>query len=141
MTITPQTSAAASGKILLVDDEPHITHVLSRRLERRGYAVRVARDGQEGLRLAGEWRPHLIISDLQMPRLDGLSMAERLRAAAETEWTPIIMISGRGFLLDADRLRRTNITEVLEKPFSAEAVLELAERIIGWTDRPREAAA
>jgi CheY-like chemotaxis protein len=131
---SPLPSDHVGPRLLLVDDEPHITHVLSRRFTCRGYSVRVAREGREALTVVASWRPDLIISDLQMPGLDGLSFAERVAERPESRGTPIIMISGRGFLLDSERVKRTSIAEVLEKPFSAEAVMELADRLLRGRD-------
>ena len=60
------------GSILVVDDEPTITEVVSRYLERAGYATRVAADGPAALRLASESAPDLVVLDLMMPGIDGL---------------------------------------------------------------------
>lgn len=126
--------------VLLVDDEPHITHILSRKLRVMGADVRVARTGVEGLQLAAEQLPDIILSDLQMPEMDGIEMAVRLADDPATARVPIIMISGRGFLLDDARLRQTRIIEVLEKPFSVNAVLTLVHKTLSWSS-PEESAA
>lgn len=126
--------------VLLVDDEPHITHILGRKLTKLGTEVVVARNGSEGLSIALARRPALIISDLQMPKMDGLEMAVALSEQASLREVPIIMISGRGFLLDDARLRKTNIIEVLEKPFSATAVTDLVMRTLSWTPGSEAAA-
>lgn len=134
---------AADGekkRILLVDDEPHVTHVLSRRLQKLGYETRVARDGEEAIGLVAEYRPILILSDLQMPRMDGLTLAERLKAHEATASTPILMISGRGFLLDELRVRNTNISEVIEKPFGLEMVIQRIETLLHGGGGASEAA-
>lgn len=118
-------------KLLLVDDEPHVTLVLSRKLERAGYAVRTARDGEEGYRVACEYRPDLVISDLQMPRMDGLGMARLLAGDPATVMIPILMLSGRGFLLDKQLAATTGIVRVLEKPFAASDIIRCAGEILG----------
>ncbi|MGP1272659.1 MAG: response regulator [Phycisphaerales bacterium] len=127
-------------RVMLVDDEPHVTHIVSRKLQRLGYQTLVARDGAEALSAVGEFRPDVILSDLQMPQMDGLTLAERLAELEPTRETPILMISGRGFLLDEARVRRTNITEVIEKPFSIEAVVERIPRMLAGRTPGSEAA-
>lgn len=117
-------------RVLLVDDEPHVTHVLSRKLDRAGFDVRVARDGEEAQRLAHEVLPDLVITDLQMPRVDGLGLALGLAGSPFTSSVPILMLSGRGFLLDAELAQKTRIVRVLEKPFSATEILTCAKEIL-----------
>lgn len=133
-------ASAQSGIILLVDDEPHVTHIVTRRLKREGYSTVVARDGSEALELAERHSPILVLSDLQMPRMDGLSLAEKLAQLPGTSRTPIIMISGRGFLLDDQRVRQTNIVEVIEKPFSIESLLGKVRALLPTEGNPAEAA-
>ncbi|MEL7482778.1 MAG: response regulator [Planctomycetota bacterium] len=127
-------------RILLVDDEPHVTHILGRRLGKLGAEVHVARNGSEGYERAVELVPDLILSDLQMPRSDGLDMAVRLAETPTTSQVPIVMLSGRGFLLDDARVRTTRIVEVLEKPFSVSTVIQVFTRVLSW-DPPVETAA
>ena len=81
------------GSVLVVDDEPTISEVVSRYLERAGYATRVAADGYEALRLAEEERPDLVVLDIMLPGLDGLGVMRRLR---EHERTSIILLTAKG---------------------------------------------
>ncbi len=136
----PDAERTAWPVILLVDDEPHITHILGRKLAKLGADVKVARNGAEGFACAVERPPSLILSDLQMPKMDGLEMALALAGHPVTSQVPIVMISGRGFLLDDTRLRQTRIVEVLEKPFSATAVADLVCRILSWAPDRKAAA-
>ncbi|HED54092.1 MAG TPA: response regulator [Phycisphaerales bacterium] len=116
--------------VLLVDDEPHVTHVLSRKLQRAGLDVRIARDGEEAQRLAHELIPDIVVTDLQMPRVDGLGLALGLAASEQTCNVPILMLSGRGFLLDAELAQKTRIVRILEKPFSATEILACVREIL-----------
>ncbi|MEM1071876.1 MAG: response regulator [Planctomycetota bacterium] len=127
-------------RVLLVDDEPHITHLVRRRLQGLGIGVRVTRDGQEGFAAAVSEPPELIVSDLQMPKIDGLTLAEQLRADERTADVPILMISGRGFLLSNERVAKTNIIEVFEKPFSIETVLDRILSLLGERSDRADAA-
>lgn len=128
-------------RILLVDDEPHVTLVLSRKLERAGFRVEVARDGEEGFAVACDYLPDLVISDLQMPRADGLTLATNLAANETTSSIPILMLSGRGFLLDTSLAASTRITKVLEKPFAASDIIQNAIEILSVHSDAGEKAA
>lgn len=130
-------------KILLVDDEPHVTLVLSRKLERAGFVVETARDGEEGFAVACNFQPDLVISDLQMPRADGLTLATTLASNESTSNIPVLMLSGRGFLLDTNLAASTRIARVLEKPFAASDIIENALEILEASsiDHPRGQAA
>jgi two-component system KDP operon response regulator KdpE len=80
-------------KILVVDDEPQITRVLRTSLNGSGYEVRTAEDGHAGLRMAREWQPDLVITDVSMPNMDGIELSGQLRAESQV---PIIVLSVKG---------------------------------------------
>jgi len=114
-----------------MDDEPHIRSVLGRSFERAGYRVELAHDGQEGLELAIELGPDLILTDFQMPVVSGLETAIALGQHAATAGTPIIMLTARGHMVPDEDLGRTNIKEMIQKPFGAKEVIRIAERLLG----------
>lgn len=120
-----------AAKILVCDDEAHILHVLSAKLRNNGFEVFSAADGEEGLELARRHRPDLIITDYQMPFLSGLELCARLRAEAALSNIPVIMLTARGFSLEAKDLVDTNIRQVLTKPFSPREVLQTVRNLIG----------
>jgi two-component system KDP operon response regulator KdpE len=80
-------------RILVVDDEPQITRVLRTSLTGSGYEVRTAEDGHAGLRMAREWQPDLLITDVSMPHMDGIELSRQLRAESTL---PIIVLSVKG---------------------------------------------
>ena len=86
-----------SSTILLVDDEDSIQTLLTFPLERDGYRVVQARDGEEALRRFGEEAVDLVVLDVMLPRLDGLEVCKRLRSQSDV---PIIMLTARGEELD-----------------------------------------
>jgi two-component system phosphate regulon response regulator PhoB len=102
--------------ILVVDDETHILHVVSLKLTRAGYDVITAEDGEEALELALEELPDVVITDFQMPIMTGLDLCIQMRQHKETANTPALMLTARGFGLDEDQIRQTNIVDVLSKP-------------------------
>ena len=129
------------GSIFLVDDELHVAQILGRRLQREGYEIQTARDGLEAFGLIVEAQPDLIISDLQMPRLDGLGLAEKLRNEPATAAIPIVMLTSRGHRADQDTVDRTNIVRLVAKPFSSHEMVKIvAEVFASLGEKPSEAA-
>ncbi len=108
-----------NGKtILVVDDEPPIRYMLDLKLCQAGFSVISASNGQEGYTLACKHRPDLVLSDYQMPVMDGLEFCKRLAADPETGGIPVVMLTARGHKVPPAELARTNIKCFLDKPFS-----------------------
>lgn len=127
-----------AGRILVVDDEAHILHVLSLKLRNAGYEVVTAVDGEEGFELACEKLPDLIITDFQMPYMTGLELCRMLAADEETARIPVLILTARGYALDEEDLKIGNIREVLSKPFSPRRVVQLVqESLAAEADRVR----
>ncbi len=101
--------------ILLVDDEESIQTLLTYPLERDGYRVVQARDGDEALRRFGEENVDLVVLDVMLPRLDGLEVCKRLRAESSV---PIIMLTARGEELDKVLGLELGADDYITKPFS-----------------------
>lgn len=125
-------------RILVVDDEAHITHVVSLKLRNAGYQVTTAADGEEALEQALTESPDLIITDLQMPYMTGLELCVKLREHPTVRDVPVIMLTARGHALDEDELAKTNIREVMSKPFSPRQILESVEAMLASMARERE---
>lgn len=127
-------------KIVVADDESHITHVVSLKLTNAGYEVIIAHDGEEALELCREHTPALVITDMQMPYMSGLELAQHLKQEDATSATPVLMLTARGYALDQDELAQTNIRKVMSKPFSPREVLEIVQGYVGNETGEREAA-
>lgn len=110
--------------VLVVDDEAHITHVVSLKLRKAGYVVLTAADGEEGYEAACQSRPDLIITDLQMPYMTGRELCEKLCGNPQTASIPVLVLTARGYALSNDDLERLNIRGMLSKPFSPREILE-----------------
>lgn len=121
-------------KILVVDDEAHITHVVSLKLTNAGFSVTTAGDGEEALEMALADPPALVVTDLQMPYMSGLELCIKLKKHPSTCNIPALMLTARGFALDQADLAKTNIRSVMAKPFSPKDVLAKVREALGMSD-------
>jgi DNA-binding response OmpR family regulator len=119
-------------KVLLVDDESAITDNLAPFLERAGFDVAVAVDGEDALEKAAGSAPDLIVSDVLMPRLDGREMLRRLRRA--DNWTPVILLTQVGESAERAMALEEGADDYLNKPFDPH---ELVARIRAVMRRAR----
>ncbi|TML41972.1 MAG: response regulator transcription factor [Actinobacteria bacterium] len=104
-----------SSTILLVDDEDSVQKLLTYPLERDGFRVVQARDGEQALRLFEDQRIDLVVLDLMLPKVDGLEVCKRLRAGSDV---PIIMLTARGEELDKVLGLELGADDYITKPFS-----------------------
>ncbi|HTO40653.1 MAG TPA: phosphate regulon transcriptional regulator PhoB [Rhizomicrobium sp.] len=109
--------------VLVAEDEGALITLLRYNLEREGYRVVQAGDGEEALLLASEEKPDLVLLDWMLPQLSGIEVCRRLRARPETRNVPIIMLTARGE--EADRIRglNTGADDYITKPFSMSELL------------------
>ncbi len=121
----------AQRRILLVDDEPHILQVLAIKLRNAGYEVTTASDGEEALEMATSTIPDLVITDVQMPYMNGVELCRGLAADPSTQSVPVILLTARGYALDDSDVEIGNIRDVVSKPFSPRSVLLRIEQILG----------
>ncbi len=120
-----------SYKVLLCDDEPHILRAAQIKLQRNGFDVRTAFDGEEGWRILQEWTPDVMVTDYQMPRLDGLGLIARCRADEATRSLKIIMLSAKGYeLSEAEIVATYGVSKLLRKPFSPRELLSHVQELV-----------
>jgi len=112
--------------VLVVEDEDSLATLLQYNLEKEGYQVAVASDGEEALLLVDERLPDLVVLDWMLPKLSGIEVCRRLRQRAETRNCPIIMLTARGEESDRIRGLDTGADDYVVKPFS---MTELTARI------------
>jgi DNA-binding response OmpR family regulator len=116
----------ARGSILVVDDEPTITDVV-----RAGYSTRVAGDGADALRIAGESRPDLVVLDLMLPGMDGLEVMRRLR---EHERVSVILLTAKGEHTDRIIGLRLGADDYVVKPFSPAELVARVDAVLRRVD-------
>ena len=117
-------------KILLVEDNEMNRDMLSRRLERRGYRVAIALDGEQGVSMAGSEAPDLVLMDMSLPVLDGWEAARRLKAAPETQSIPIIALTAHAMVGDRERAIEAGCDDYDTKPVEFQRLLEKIETIL-----------
>lgn len=109
--------------VLVVEDEEPIAQLLKYNLEKEGYRVTVAADGEEALLLADEGKPDLVVLDWMLPKVAGIEVCRRLRSARDSRNTPIVMLTARGD--EGDRIRGldTGADDYIVKPFQMSELL------------------
>lgn len=130
-TMTQPTTSQASGRpILVVDDDVKIVRLVRMYLERAGYRVIEATDGRSALAAIAEEAPALVILDIMLPEIDGLSV---LRAVRRTDQTPVIILSARGLTDDRITGLGAGADDYLPKPFSPAELVLRVQRILERT--------
>lgn len=117
--------------ILLVEDNEMNRDMLSRRLERRGYKVLVAVDGQKGVDMARSEAPDLVLMDMSLPVLDGWEATRRLRAEAATSKIPIIALTAHAMSSDRDKALDAGCDDYDTKPIDLPRLLGKVEAQLG----------
>jgi adenylate cyclase len=117
-------------KILVIDDDFENREILKARLEAAGYAVELARDGEEGLRLCRTYKPNLVFLDLMMPKMDGWQVCKNLKADAILGTIPVIMLTACHQQIDQLRGWESGADAYLTKPWEAPKLLEAAQNCL-----------
>lgn len=118
-------------RVAVVDDERHIRTLLEIGLAEEGFAVRCASDGQQGLALIREWKPDVIVLDVMMPKIDGITLLPMLRRLTEA---PVVMLSAKSEVADKVEGLAHGADDYLAKPFE---LSELVARINSALRRPK----
>lgn len=125
-------------RILVIDDSPTVLGMLRYGLGQHGFQVICARNGEEGLRKALRFRPTVVISDWQMPRMTGTELCRKLRESEDIADTAIILLSSRSTRADAIRALREGADEYIVKPFNFERLVATVERLVAERQLKRE---
>ena len=127
----------AKGRILVVDDEIYIVHILDFSLGMEGYDVITALDGEQALEKARAEKPDLIVLDIMMPKLDGYETCKILKAEADTKDIPVILLSAKGRNVDQKIGFEVGADDYITKPFSPRKLVERINAILGQTSSQR----
>lgn len=121
-------------RVLLCDDEIHILRAAEFKLKRAGYDVQTAGDGEEAWELIEASPPDILVTDYQMPRLDGFGLTRRVREHPSTRDLPVLMLTAKGFELSREELaEKWSVMGVIAKPFSPRELLETVQKILAET--------
>ena len=146
-------NASLKPLVLIVEDEADLVTLLSYNLEKEGFRVLTAGDGEEALLLADEQAPHLVLLDWMLPLMSGLEVCRQMRRNPKTREIPIIMLTARGEEADKVRGLNSGADDYISKPFSPtelvariravlrRAVPSLAEELLRYGDISMDLAA
>ncbi len=121
---------SGGGLILIADDEAPIRMVVGEKLRTSGFEVQEAPDGEEALEKALARRPRLIVTDLQMPYMSGLDLAQRIAGDSRTAGVPMILLTARGHVLNQSLMEGTSIRKIMSKPFSARELVSVISQLL-----------
>jgi len=119
------------NRILVVEDNPAMANVVRFNFEKAGYDVKLASNGLEGVRCVQGEQFHLIITDQQMPVMDGTQFCSEMRKLDAYRHVPTIMLTAKGLELESSLLKeQLGIAAILPKPFSPSELVEVAEKLL-----------
>jgi DNA-binding NtrC family response regulator len=116
------------SKILVIDDEQGIRNLLDTLLSRKGYEVVLASNGQKGLELCRRERPDVVVLDLNMPEMNGLTVLQQVRQLNPAQ--PVVILTGAGTAEAAQQVRALGVTEFVEKEFSMHRLGDSLKRLL-----------
>ena len=121
-------------KILYVEDNPDNIYMLSRRLKKKGFEIIIAGDGQEGIDMAMEEKPDLILMDLSLPTMDGWTATEKIKTIDEIKNIPIIALSAHAMPEHRDRALKAGCSDYDTKPVDIKRLLSKIGQYIDIPD-------
>lgn len=120
-----------SRKIVYIEDDPEMIDLVNMILNRRGYEVKGAHGGRQGVDLVNQERPDLVLLDLMMPDLDGWDVYHQLKADEETQNIPVIVITAKAQAIDRVLgLHIAKVDDYISKPFRPQELLESIDRVL-----------
>ena len=129
-----------SQQILIVEDEADIRELLRFNLEREGFTVHEAADGTQGLALARQYTPDLVILDVMLPGVDGFEVCRRLGAQSETSHIPVLMLTARGEEVDRVVGLSLGADDYVVKPFSVRELMLRVKAVLRRGGRTAESS-
>lgn len=119
-------------RILICDEQPHVTRLMSLKLSHAGYEVHTAADGEAAWRVMQDWTPDLVIADEVLPRLSGQELVARMRQSAVLDQIPVVLLSASDLcdITDRARLAQLHVAEQVHKPFSPRQLIEDVQHLL-----------
>jgi diguanylate cyclase (GGDEF)-like protein len=125
--------------VLVVDDEEPIRKIVTFQLDRAGYEVSSARDGEQALRIVTQRQPDLILLDVMMPNIDGYEVCKRLKSNYQTSHIPIIMVTAKSELENRLQGFEDGANDYITKPFAITELLVRVKNVLQWSQLQRQA--
>jgi DNA-binding response OmpR family regulator len=122
-------SSSQTKRILLVDDDAEIVESMRYALEKQGFQIFIARDGNQGLAMAERESPHLVILDMMMPKRSGFLVLEKLRRE-QTVPVPVIMITANEGSRHKAYAEMLGVNDYIRKPFAMDKLIEAVQRLL-----------
>ena len=116
--------------ILIVDDFTSSRNILEKTLTNAGYAVLKGEDGQDAIKQFNGQKIDLVITDLNMPNMDGLSLAQSIRDKSDYQFTPIVLLTTSTNAEQHERATKAGITAIMKKPYDVETLLKNIKKIV-----------
>lgn len=123
--------AQTPTRVLIVEDERHIIESLTFVLEREGFEVAAALDGESAMARLRAGRPHIVLLDLMLPRMSGLEVLKQVRADAQLASLPVVVLTAKGREHDRRMAEEIGADVFMTKPFSNSEVVEAVRRVAG----------
>ncbi len=128
--VFPSAEGSQNGTILVVDDSPTEVHIFKKILEKQGYRILVAKDGQEGVDMATQVKPDLVLMDVVMPVLNGFQATRQLKNNEATADIPVIMVTTKDQKTDINWGMRQGANEYLVKPVAPAELLHKIKALL-----------
>ncbi len=130
MSIAVEKGPSVAHKILLVEDNVQNRYLMTFLLERSGYSVTVAEDGQEALDSLAAETPDIILMDMQLPRMDGYEATRRIKSDERLRGIPLVALTAHSMKGDRAKAVEAGCDEYVTKPVDADGLVALIERLI-----------
>ncbi len=125
-----------TGQLLLVDDEPGLREAVQAYLEDSGFTVNVASNAKDGLHLAQQQLPDLVITDVMMPQVDGFQFLQQLREDPQCKKLPVVFLTARGMTTDRIQGYNAGVDAYISKPFDPEELVAIVTNILNKRNAP-----
>ena len=125
-----------SKKILIADDEPNIVTSLEYLMEKSGYEVKIARDGDEALALVESFLPDVVLLDVMMPRKSGYEVCQQIRERTGWQHIKVVMLSAKGREAEVNKGLSLGADAYVTKPFSNQELIATIDGLLGGGAKP-----